>query len=619
MAIQILSPQLANQIAAGEVVERPVSVIKELVENSIDAGSTQIDIDIEQGGSKLIRIRDNGGGIAKDELALALARHATSKISSLDDLDTIMSLGFRGEALASISSVARLTLTSRTADQSEAWQVYAEGRDMKPTIKPAAHPVGTSVEVLDLFYNTPARRRFLKTEKTEFMHIEEFVRRIALARPDVSFNLQHNGKLIKQYRASALEKRVELVCGRTFVQKAVKLDWQHDDLLIQGWVASNEISDLQYFYVNGRVIKDKLINHALRQAYISRTNEQQSYVVFLQIDPKQVDVNVHPAKHEVRFHEARLVHDFVYQAIVMALESSQQLTDDEKLIITPNRQAAGENIFNQKITAEPKSYSTTNVLPKKPINHVKENAIYGQLIDTKPSFEIEKTQSNQLPLADDNDSITAPQQAVIEGLFPKRNVPLQSLQQQLDSSSLVQFGRVLTVIQPDIALLEKLQDSQQTFMLMKLNIAEQKVKAIKLLSQESEKLLIPLTILVNQKEQQVLSDYRPQLNFLGFDFYIDKAKFHLHNVPKMLRTTNWQQLLPSLIDFLLSDQSSVIDPTQIAMWLAENSSNNYVESWSVTKAIQLLAQLEQIDINLLKKDTFLYPIDLQSLSQSILS
>ncbi|MBI0155047.1 DNA mismatch repair endonuclease MutL [Gilliamella sp. W8128] len=619
MAIQILSPQLANQIAAGEVVERPVSVIKELVENSIDAGSTQIDIDIEQGGSKLIRIRDNGGGIAKDELALALARHATSKISSLDDLDTIMSLGFRGEALASISSVARLTLTSRTADQSEAWQVYAEGRDMKPTIKPAAHPVGTSVEVLDLFYNTPARRRFLKTEKTEFMHIEEFVRRIALARPDISFNLQHNGKLIKQYRASALEKRVELVCGRTFVQKAVKLDWQHDDLLIQGWVASNEISDLQYFYVNGRVIKDKLINHALRQAYISRTNEQQSYVVFLQIDPKQVDVNVHPAKHEVRFHEARLVHDFVYQAIVMALESSQQLADDEKLIITPNRQAAGENIFNQKITAEPKSYSTTNVLPKKPINHVKENAIYGQLIDTKPSFEIEKTQSNQLPLADDNDSITAPQQAVIEGLFPKRNVPLQSLQQQLDSSSLVQFGRVLTVIQPDIALLEKLQDSQQTFMLMKLNIAEQKVKAIKLLSQESEKLLIPLTILVNQKEQQVLSDYRPQLNFLGFDFYIDKAKFHLHNVPKMLRTTNWQQLLPSLIDFLLSDQSSVIDPTQIAMWLAENSSDNYVESWSVTKAIQLLAQLEQIDINLLKKDTFLYPIDLQSLSQSILS
>ena len=213
MAIHILSPQLANQIAAGEVVERPASVIKELVENSLDAGSTQIDIDLEQGGCKLIRIRDNGCGINKDELALALARHATSKISTLDDLDAIISLGFRGEALASISSVSRLTLTSRTAEQSEAWQVYAEGRDMTPTIKPAAHPFGSTVEVLDLFYNTPARRRFLKTEKTEFMHIEEFVRRIALARPDVSFNLQHNGKLVKQYRASKLEKRVELVCG----------------------------------------------------------------------------------------------------------------------------------------------------------------------------------------------------------------------------------------------------------------------------------------------------------------------------------------------------------------------------------------------------------------------
>ena len=620
MAIHILSPQLANQIAAGEVVERPVSVIKELVENSLDAGSTQIDIDVEQGGSKLIRIRDNGSGIAKAELALALARHATSKINTLDDLDSIMSLGFRGEALASISSVARLTLTSRTADQSEAWQVYAEGRDMKPTIKPAAHPVGSTVEVLDLFYNTPARRRFLKTDKTEFMHIEEFVRRIALARPDVTFNLQHNGKLIKQYRQSPLEKRVESVCGRAFVQKAIKLDWQHNDLQIQGWVSSSEVSELQYFYVNGRVIKDKLINHALRQAYSSRTNEQQSYVVFLQIDPKQVDVNVHPAKHEVRFHEARLVHDFVYQAIVMALESSQQLAaDDEKTVMIPNRQAAGENIFNQKNQTEHKTYSPTSALPKKPINHVKENALYGQLVDTKLKGSIEKTRLRSLELVDDDSSITAPQQAVIEGLFPKRDVPLQSLHQQVDSSSLVQFGRVLTVMQPDIALLEKTENNQQQFMLMKLSVAQQKVNAIKLLSHESEKLLIALTILVNKKEQDALNDYQDQLKFLGFDFYIDKAKLHLHNVPKMLRTTNWQKLLPMLIAFLLSSGKDVLDPTQIAIWLIENADNDYAENWSVNKTIQLLAQLEQIDNNLLQQDSFLYPIDLQSLSQSILS
>jgi DNA mismatch repair protein MutL len=620
MAIHILSPQLANQIAAGEVVERPVSVIKELVENSLDAGSTQIDIDVEQGGSKLIRIRDNGGGIAKNELALALARHATSKINTLDDLDTIMSLGFRGEALASISSVARLTLTSRTADQSEAWQVYAEGRDMNPIIKPAAHPVGTTVEVLDLFYNTPARRRFLKTDKTEFMHIEEFVRRIALARPDVTFHLQHNGKLIKQYHQSPLEKRVEVVCGRAFIQKAIKLDWQHNDLVIQGWVSSSEVSELQYFYVNGRVIKDKLINHALRQAYIRRTNEQQSYVVFLQIDPKQVDVNVHPAKHEVRFHEARLVHDFVYQAILMALESSQQLTHDEKAIMMPNRQAAGENVFNQKIEIEKKTYLPTSSLPKKPINHVKENAIYGQLVDTKLKGKIEKTRLKSFELSEDDHSITAPQQAVIEGLFPKRNVPLQTLQQQfVESSSLVKFGRILTVIQPDIALLERVEDNQQKFMLMKLSVAQQKANAIKLLSSESEKLLIPLTILVNKKEQNVLNDYQEQLNFLGFNFYIDKAKLHLHNVPKMLRVSNWQRLLPTLIAFLLSSDKDVFNPTQIVAWLVENCSDNHVENWSTTNAIRLLSQLEQIDINLLQQDTFLYSIDLQSFSQSILS
>ena len=618
MAIHILSPQLANQIAAGEVVERPASVIKELVENSLDAGSTQIDIDLEQGGCKLIRIRDNGCGINKDELALALARHATSKISTLDDLDAIISLGFRGEALASISSVSRLTLTSRTAEQSEAWQVYAEGRDMKPTIKPAAHPIGSTVEVLDLFYNTPARRRFLKTEKTEFMHIEEFVRRIALARPDVSFNLQHNGKLVKQYRASELEKRVELVCGRAFMQKAVKLDWQHDDLVIQGWVTSSENSELQYFYVNGRVIKDKLLNHALRQAYNSRTHEQQSYVVFLQIDPKQVDVNVHPAKHEVRFHEARLVHDFVYQAIVMALESNQQLAYNEKMVMAPNRQAAGENIFNEKKETEQKNYPTIGSLPKKPINHIKENAIYGQLVETKPKVEIEKTQSQSFQSIED-DSITAPQQAVIEALFPKRSVPLQSLQQQLDSSSLVQFGRVLTIIQSDLALLEKYEDNQQKLMLMKLPVAQQKVTAIKLLSQESEKLLIPLTILIDHKEQQLLTSYQKQLHFLGFDFYIDKAKLHLQSVPKMLRTMNWQQILPALISFLSESEQEVLDPTQIANWLANQYDDEHAVCWSVAKVIQLLAQLEQIDINLLQQQTFLYPVDIQLFTQSILS
>ena len=335
MAINLLPPQLANQIAAGEVVERPASVVKELLENSLDAGATTIDIDIDKGGAKLIRIRDNGCGISRDDLKLALARHATSKISTLDDLEAIMSMGFRGEALASISSVSRLTLTSRTASQEEAWQAYAEGRDMTVAVKPAAHPVGSTVGVLVLCYNTPARRKFLRTEKTEFGHIDEVVRRIALSRFDVSINLTHNGKRVRQYRAAKEthqhHRRLSAICGNHFVDQAMQLTWEHGDLAIKGWVehplAPVQSSEIQYCYVNGRMMRDRLINHAIRQAYEGylQGEQQPSYVLYLTVDPHQVDVNVHPAKHEVRFHESRLVHDFIYQAVLSVL---RQVTED---------------------------------------------------------------------------------------------------------------------------------------------------------------------------------------------------------------------------------------------------------------------------------------------------
>lgn len=337
MPIQILPARLANQIAAGEVVERPASVVKELVENSIDAGATRIDIDIEKGGSRLIRIRDNGKGIAKDELGLALSRHATSKIASLDDLEAIVSLGFRGEALASISSVSRLTLTSRTEDQAEAWSAYAEGRDMEVQLKPAAHPVGTTLEVLDLFFNTPARRKFLRTEKTEFTHIDELIKRIALSRFDVAITLRHNGKLVRQYRIAEnplqQERRLATACGPSFLQHALVVELAHGDLKLSGWICSPQgarsQNDIQYCYVNGRMMKDKLINHAIRQAYESslRSEQYAAYVLYIEVDPHQVDVNVHPAKHEVRFHQARLVHDFIYQALQSALQQGASVDD----------------------------------------------------------------------------------------------------------------------------------------------------------------------------------------------------------------------------------------------------------------------------------------------------
>lgn len=329
MPIQLLPPQLANQIAAGEVVERPASVVKELVENSLDAGATQIDIEIEKGGSKLIRVRDNGSGIAEHELVLALSRHATSKISTLADLEQILSLGFRGEALASISSVARLTLTSKTATQSAAWQATAAGRDMAVQVRPAAHPEGTSIEVLDLFFNTPARRRFLRSDKTEFSHIDELIKRLALSRFDVAWNLTHNAQSVRRLPVAgtqqARQKRLAALCGRSFAEQAIWIESEYGQIRLTGWLlaphACQQTASCQYSYVNGRMMRDKLLNHAIRQAYGERlaSEYQPAFVLYLTLNAADVDVNVHPAKHEVRFHQARLVHDFVVQAISDAL------------------------------------------------------------------------------------------------------------------------------------------------------------------------------------------------------------------------------------------------------------------------------------------------------------
>lgn len=328
-SIKLLSPRLANQIAAGEVVERPASVVKELIENALDAGARRVDVDIEQGGAKLIRVRDDGSGIAEDDLPLALSRHATSKIVDLDDLEAVASLGFRGEALASISSVSRLALTSRTEAQEAASRVEVEGREMDARVSPAAHPVGTTVEVRDLFFNTPARRKFLRTEKTEFNHVDECLRRQALSRFDTGFTLRHNQKVVQSLRPaeSALdrERRIGSLCGQTFVDNAVVIDAEATGLRLWGWVAlptfSRSQADLQYFFVNGRVIRDRLVAHAVRQAYrdVLYNNRHPAFVLYLEVDPASVDVNVHPTKHEVRFRDGRLVHDFIFRTLHRAL------------------------------------------------------------------------------------------------------------------------------------------------------------------------------------------------------------------------------------------------------------------------------------------------------------
>ncbi len=354
-AIQILSPRLANQIAAGEVVERPASVVKELIENSLDAGATRIEIEIEQGGIKLIRMRDNGGGIPKDSLPLSLARHATSKVYTLDELEALGSLGFRGEALASIASVSRLTLTSKPAEQSEAWQVLSQGRDMSTEVTPAAHTDGTTVEVRDLFFNTPARRKFLRTEKTEYNHLEEVVKRQALSRFDVAFSLRHNSRTIFSLRAAPTQaeqqRRIAQLLKPDFMANALVVESERAGLKLTGWVGlptySRSMADMQYFFVNGRVVRDKVIAHAVKQAYrdVLYHGRQPCFVLYLELDSSGVDVNVHPTKHEVRFRDQRLVHDFLFSQLHRALAEARPdaavVDETPELSSPPSPQVSG--------------------------------------------------------------------------------------------------------------------------------------------------------------------------------------------------------------------------------------------------------------------------------------
>lgn len=326
MPIQALPESLVNQIAAGEVVERPASVVKELVENALDAGARRIAVEVEQGGTRLIRVRDDGGGIPAVELPLALASHATSKIASLDDLEHVASLGFRGEALPSIASVARLRITSATVDAEHATAIEEDGRTA-----PAAHPTGTTVEVRDLFHNVPARRRFLRTERTEYGHIERTLRRLALGRFDADFRLTHNGKPTGHWPtasdAAEFDRRVGAAFGAGFVEHALRIDHAGAGLHLSGWIAqptfSRSQADLQEFFVNGRAIRDRLVTHAVRQAYadVLYHGRQPAFALYLAIDPAQVDVNVHPAKQEVRFRESRLVHEFLRRTVEEALQT----------------------------------------------------------------------------------------------------------------------------------------------------------------------------------------------------------------------------------------------------------------------------------------------------------
>ncbi len=584
MLIKMLPPQITNQIAAGEVVERPASVVKELLENSLDAGAKWIDINIKGGGSKLIRIQDNGTGIAKDDLPLALARHATSKISALDDLMTIRSMGFRGEALASISSVSRLLLTSRTVEQTEAWQSYAEGRDMLVKIKPAAHPVGSTLEVFDFIFIIRPRVASLCVRKTEFAHIDEVVRRIALARFDVTIHLHHNEKLIRQYRAvsdpTRYSQRLASVCGNVFLQHMLAISWQHEDLAIHGWLAdpqmlhnARSLNEIQYCYVNNRVIRDRLINHAIRQAYqgLSKDGQQIAYVLYLTIEPSQVDINVHPAKHEVRFHQARLVHDFIYQAVTMALQdkglqpASIPVENGDTESKSPHRQpetrvAAGINKYAPP--SKPcRQYNAANS-PRGYLS--RQGELYGQLLQST-------TPSNTATVKD-----KSPQAACS---------PLNGH----DSNS---FGSVLGIFPPCYALIKR---GDEKIALLALSVAERCLKQAQLTPPReglrAQPLLIPLKLNLDKAEITAGKYHKDLLSTMGIELLFEQNRATLRTVSLPLRQQNLQKLIPELLSYL--SQHEKIAPEKLAAWIAQHLGSEH-EQWSVSQAIQLLTDVERL-------------------------
>ncbi|MCH7537343.1 MAG: DNA mismatch repair endonuclease MutL [Proteobacteria bacterium] len=392
MPILQLPSHLINQIAAGEVVERPASVVKEVIENSLDAGAQSVHIDIVAGGQKLIRIRDDGKGIVKSELALALSRHATSKISSLDDLQVVASLGFRGEALPSIASVARLTLSSRAVDSASAWQVEADAGQISAP-QPAAHPHGTTVEVHDLFYNTPARRRFLRTERTEFGHIEKWVRRLALSRPEIAFVLTHNQRTVLQSAggssADAQRQRIAKICGHAFADQCLYLERETEGIALSGWLAlptyNRSQPDMQYWFVNGRSIVDKTLAHAVRHAYrdVLFHGRYPAYILNLTMDPASVDANAHPAKHEVRFRDSRRVHGVVSQSIEVALKDTRPGGHDVAPIPMTR-----ESVFHQGSMRLPSST---------PPSGVREALAGYQTLSTAAAFAARSPQESDIP------------------------------------------------------------------------------------------------------------------------------------------------------------------------------------------------------------------------------
>ena len=524
MPICQLPDLLVNQIAAGEVVERPSSVVKELVENSLDAGAQSVQVFLEQGGKRLVRVIDDGCGIAKDELALALARHATSKITSLQDLEEVASMGFRGEALPSMASVSRMTITSRTVDAEHAWQVKTANGEIETAV-PAPGAPGTQVELRDLFYNVPARRKFLRTDRTEFSHVDELLKRFALARPDVSFQLQHNNRMVRQFSAVRSDQdmleRLEKVVDQEFVDHTLIIDEQRGHYGLRGWVAEPRYNraqaDRQFFFVNGRVIRDRLVAHAIRQAFrdVLFHGRHPAFVLFLEMPFSGVDVNVHPQKHEVRFRDSRSVHDFIYSTLNHCLAGAG---------VGAGAPRPGTEVSEAGSNAQTGEWAARQ--PVMPISVAEQVRSYAQLVSAPtvarggPDGNVEDQGKGEVP-------------------------PLGYALAQLHGVYILaqnQHGLVLVDMH---AAHERI-----TYERFKLGLAQDGIR--------SQNLLVPVTVHVSEKEADMVEKHAANLESLGMG--CDRSgpqTVVVRKVPTLLQQADMTRLLQDVLSELASDGKSL--------------------------------------------------------------
>lgn len=585
MPIQQLPSHLINQIAAGEVVERPASVVKELLENALDAGATQIELEIEQGGRKRIRIRDNGCGIPKDELSLALSRHATSKIASLDDLEHIRSLGFRGEALPSIASIARLSISSQDETQQQGWKLSGNGSDSFDEPEPCSHPQGTTIDVRDLFFNVPARRKFLKTEKTEYRHLEDVVKKIALSRFQTSISLKHGNKTTLHLHTAndqiSSERRVAEIFGSAFMEQSLSIEHEAAGLKLWGWVGlptfSRSQADLQYFYVNGRIIRDRIVTHAVRQAYqdVLYHGRHPAYLLFLELNPNQVDVNAHPTKHEVRFREARLVHDFLYKTLHKALADIRpkpiETTENNTL---PSRQTEEQQTRSQ--TAYPFQNTQTNLTI--PVREQME--VYQQL-----HHEPDAKKSN--PFISNRPNINSP---------PPSSLAVQTETQYTDTGEVPPLGFALAQLHGIFILAENTQGliivdmhaahERITYEYLKKSMADDNIR--------SQPLLVPNSVSVSKKEANCAMEHTDIFQQLGFS--IDRLapeKLVIRAVPSLLKSADTANLLRDVLsDFIQHGSSERI----------QNTMNDILSTMACHGSVRANHKLSLPEMNALLRD-----------------